>query len=78
MARKIEPYDGAVFWIPALILSRFHMLICSSSHMGSQELRKYVMVGPRRGDQKRTSFVVRDSVLLPAVPRPRDTPRFKR
>jgi len=57
MARKIEPYDGAVFWIPALILSRFHMLICSSSHMGSQELRKDVMVGPRRGDQKRTRIL---------------------
>jgi hypothetical protein len=34
MARKVEPYDGAVVWIPALTLSRFHMLICSSSHMG--------------------------------------------
>jgi hypothetical protein len=37
MSREIEPYDGAVFCIPALILSRFHMLICSSCHMGSQE-----------------------------------------
>jgi hypothetical protein len=58
MAREIEPYDGAVFCIPALILSRFHMLICSLCHMGSQDVRKYVVVGPSRGKQKQTRIVL--------------------